>query len=275
MYLLKVEELEFQKKFAREVYDKFLDFLESGELRCAYQDDAHTKKYSEWQVETRVKEGILLGFRIGELENSQAGDLTFCDKDTLRTQKFAAERKVRIVPGGSSVRRGAYVAPGVIMMPPAYINIGAFVDSGTLIDSHALVGSCAQIGKNVHVSAAAQIGGVLEPIGARPVIVEDNAFVGGNTGIYEGCMVKSGAIIAAGVVLTSGTKVYDLVREQVLQGTTENPLTIPENAIVVPGTRPARGKFATENNLQIASPLIVKYKGEESHSKAELENYLR
>lgn len=269
LYALDAKSLEREAPFAREIFGHMLDHLESGELRAAYFDG------HEWQVETRVKEGILLGFKLGKLSGSSAGDLGFCDKDTVPVQNFCKESNVRIVPGGTSVRRGAYVSPGVVVMPPAYINIGAYVGKGTMVDSHALVGSCAQVGKNVHLSAASQIGGVLEPIGAMPVIVEDNVFVGGNCGIYEGTTLKKGCVLAAGVILTSGTQVYDLVNEEVLRGSEEVPLTIPENAIVVPGSRPAKGAFAKSHNLQVSAPMIVKYKGQKSHAKLEMEQNLR
>lgn len=269
LHTLKAEELERNAPFAKEIYFQFLDYLESGELRCAFFDD------KEWQVETRVKEGILLGFKLGKLEATAAGELSFCDKNTLPVQHFTTESGVRVVPGGTSIRRGAYVAKGVVIMPPAYVNIGSFVDEGTLVDSHALVGSCAQVGKHVHLSAASQLGGVLEPIGAMPVIVEDNVFIGGNCGIYEGTIVKKNAIIAAGVILTSGVKIYDLVNQEIIKAELDEPLVIPENAVVIQGSRPVLGDFAKKHHLQMNTPLIVKYRGSKRHSKLELEEALR
>jgi 2,3,4,5-tetrahydropyridine-2-carboxylate N-succinyltransferase len=254
------------------VFEDFLDQLEAGELRAAVP-----RGRGEWEVQPSVKRGILLGFRLGEngpLES--AGPLHFSDKHTYPTQRPAAnERNVRIVPGGSSVRRGAYLGRDVTMMPPAYVNVGGYVDDGTMVDSHALVGSCAQIGKNVHLSAAAQIGGVLEPIGQTPVIIEDDVMVGGNTGIFEGVHVRTGAVIGAGSVLTASTPVFDLVEERVLRATDEKPLTIPENAVVIPGSRPARGEFAEEHGLQMSALLIIKYRDEKTDAATALEDMLR
>ena len=254
------------------VFEQFLDNLESGEFRPAVP-----RGRGEWEVQPSVKRGILLGFRLGEngpLES--AGPLHFSDKHTYPTQKPAAhERNVRIVPGGSSVRRGAYLGNDVTMMPPAYVNVGAYVDDGTMVDSHALVGSCAQIGKNVHLSAGAQIGGVLEPIGQTPVIIEDDVMVGGNTGIYEGVHVRRGAVIGAGSVLTASTPVFDLVAEEVLRSSDEKPLTIPQNAVVIPGSRPARGDFAKEHGLHMSALLIIKYRDEKTDAATALEDMLR
>jgi 2,3,4,5-tetrahydropyridine-2-carboxylate N-succinyltransferase len=222
-----------------------------------------------------VKQGILLGFRLGDLEEIPSGAFTFVDKDTFPARRFSVSDRVRVVPGGSSVRSGAYIAPGVICMPPMYVNVGAYVDEGTLIDSHALVGSCAQIGKRVHLSAAAQIGGVLEPVGASPVIVEDDVLVGGNCGVYEGTQVLSGAVLGAGVILTRATPVYDIVREQVYRSSVDSPLVIPENAVVVPGSRAiAKGK-AAEWGLSLYTPVIVKYRDEKTQGSIELEDLLR
>lgn len=254
---------------ARIALETFLQALEAGTVRTAHVS------HGQWQVEPRVKQGILLGFRLGQLEEMGDGVLSFVDKDTFPAQTFSVERRIRVVPGGSSVRRGAYVAAGVTMMPPAYINVGAYVDEGTMVDSHALVGSCAQVGKRVHLSAAAQLGGVLEPIGAMPVIIEDDAFIGGNCGIYEGTIIRRRAVIGAGVILTSSTKVFDIVNEKVLTATAEHPLEIPEGAVVVPGTRPANGTFAKANGLSIMAPLIIKYRDERTDSKAALEEALR
>lgn len=255
---------------ARGVLDSFLLALEQGLLRTASRDASGT-----WRVEPRIKQGILLGFRLGDIVAMGDAALPFADKDTFPVQTFGPERKVRVVPGGSSVRRGAYVAPTVTIMPPAYINVGTYVDEGTMVDSHALVGSCAQIGKRVHLSAAAQIGGVLEPIGAMPVIVEDDVFVGGNTGIYEGTIVRERAVIGAGVILTSSVQVYDLPNQRVLSASKDSPLEIPAGAVVVPGARPARGEFAKEHGISLSTPVIVKYRDEKTDSKAALEGALR
>lgn len=257
---------------ARGVFEEFLGLLEAGEVRAA-------KPVGEgkWEVQPSVKRGILLGFRLGKnqpLEN--AGPLQFSDKDTYPTQQLpTSERNIRLVPGGSSVRRGAYIGNSVTMMPPAYVNVGAYVDDGTMVDSHALVGSCAQIGKNVHLSASAQVGGVLEPIGQTPVIVEDDVLVGGNTGLYEGVHVREGAVIGAGCVLTASTPVFDMVEEEVYRATKDKPLTIPPGAVVIPGTRPARGVFAERHGLHMAALLIIKYRDEKTDAGTALEEMLR
>jgi len=247
--------------------------LEAGKLRAAEPDaDAPTG----WRVNAWVKRGILLGFRIGVLtEMSGGGALSFLDKSTYPARRFSPEDGVRIVPGGSSVRSGAYVARGVVMMPPAYINVGAYVDEGTMVDSHALVGSCAQIGRRVHLSAGAQIGGVLEPINASPVIIEDDVLVGGNTGVYEGTIVRRGAVLAAGTILTRGTPVYDTVRGMVLKATAETPLIIPEGAVVVPGSRAVTGGYGKQMGLSVYTPVIVKYRDEKTDLSTTLEDLLR
>jgi 2,3,4,5-tetrahydropyridine-2-carboxylate N-succinyltransferase len=247
--------------------------LEAGTLRAAEPDaDAATG----WRVNAWVKRGILLGFRIGALVNmSNGGALTFIDKATYPARSFTSENGVRIVPGGSSVRSGAYVARGVVMMPPAYINAGAYVDEGTMVDSHALVGSCAQIGKRVHLSAAAQIGGVLEPVNASPVIIEDDVLVGGNTGVYEGTIVRRGAVLAAGTILTRGTPVYDTVNGTILKATAETPLIIPEGAVVVPGSRAVTGGYGKQMGLSVYTPVIVKYRDEKTDLSTALEDLLR
>ncbi len=256
---------------AREAFDALLDALERGELRAARPDGA-----GDWVVEPAVKRGILLGFRLGQLVEMGDDALQFSDKDTYPAQRLPVHaRQIRIVPGGSSVRRGAFIDERVTMMPPAFVNVGAYVGAGTMIDSHALVGSCAQIGKNVHLSAAAQIGGVLEPIGQRPVIIEDDVLVGGNTGIYEGVRVCQRAIIGAGVVITASTPVYDLVREQIYRASADQPLTIPEGAVVVPGAREVVGDFALQHKLSITTPLIVKYRDARTDARAALEEALR
>lgn len=251
--------------------EELLDALESGQVRVAEPSADGT-----WCVHARVKEAILALFRAGELAEHGTDPLwPFVDKALLGVRRFPLEARVRLVPGGSSVRRGAYVGEGTVIMPPAYVNIGAFIGAGTMIDSHALVGSCAQIGERVHVSAGAQIGGVLEPVGQRPVIVEDGALVGGNTGLYEGVLVRRRAVIAAGVVLTASTPVYDLVQERELRGTSEAPLEIPEGAVVVPGSRPARGSFAAERGLSMDCALIAKYRDERTEAGTALEEALR
>ena len=255
---------------ARSVFSIFRDDLTQGNIRAAEKRDG------QWRVNSWVKKGILLGFRLGELEEmGGSGPLSFVDKSTFPARRFETKDNVRVVPGGSSVRQGAYLAPGVICMPPMYVNVGAFVDQATLIDSHALVGSCAQIGKRVHLSAAAQIGGVLEPVNASPVIIEDDVLVGGNCGIYEGTQVRSGAVLGAGTILTRSTPVYDIVREQVYRSTLESPLVIPENAVVVPGSRAVTKGKAAEWGLSLYTPVIVKYRDEKTQSSIELEDLLR
>ncbi len=253
----------------------FLDFraaLTRGEVRAAERVAGH------WIVNAWVKQGILLGFRLGELEEMSDGDvLSFVDKDTFPARRLTLDDRIRLVPGGSSIREGAYVAPSVICMPPMFINVGAYVDEGSLIDSHALVGSCAQIGKRVHLSAAAQIGGVLEPVNASPVIIEDDVLVGGNCGVYEGTLVRARAVLGAGTILTRSTPLYDLVRGEVYRATHEQPLEVPENAVVVPGSRAVtKGKGKSgEWNLSLYTPVIVKYRDEKTDRGIELEDWLR
>ncbi len=249
--------------------------LEAGTLRSAEPD---TTNSLGWRVNPWVKRGILLGFRLGALEDMSGGSnspLSFIDKATYPARKFAPADGVRIVPGGSSVRSGAFVAKGVVCMPPMYINAGAYVDEGTMVDSHALVGSCAQIGKRVHLSAAAQIGGVLEPVNASPVIIEDDVLVGGNTGVYEGTVVRKRAVLAAGTILTRGTPVYDIVHGTVLKATAGQPLIIPENAVVVPGSRAVTKGKGAEWGLSIYTPVIIKYRDEKTELSLELEDLLR
>jgi len=250
--------------------------LEKGELRAAEPDAASP---TGWRVNAWVKQGILLGFRLGVLTDLSGSGLSFVDKNTYPARVFAKEDGVRLVPGGSSVRSGAYVARSVVCMPPMYINAGAYVDEGTMVDSHALVGSCAQIGKRVHLSAAAQIGGVLEPVNASPVVIEDDVLVGGNTGVYEGTIVRKGAVLAPGTILTRGTPVYDLVNGNVLKATPESPLIIPENAVVVPGSRAVtrgKGHPASEAwGLSLYAPVIVKYRDEKTDLSTALEDLLR
>ena len=252
--------------------------LEAGTLRAAEPDlDAPPVAGGQaWRVNAWVKRGILLGFRIGALVNmSEGSPLSFIDKSTYPARTFLTEAGVRIVPGGSSVRSGAFVARGVVMMPPSYINVGAFVDEGTMVDSHALVGSCAQIGKRVHLSAAAQIGGVLEPINASPVSIEDDVLVGGNTGIYEGTIVRKGAVLAAGTILTRGTPVYDTVNGTILKATAETPLIIPAGAVVVPGSRAVTSGYGKQKGLSVYTPVIVKYRDEKTDLSTTLEELLR
>ena len=248
----------------------FLAELEKGAVRAASRDEDGIWKPNAW-----VKEGILAAFKWGVLSEFASGALSFIDKDTIPARRFKIQDGVRIVPGGSSIRRGAYIAKGVVMMPPAFVNIGAYVDEETMIDSHALVGSCAQIGKRVHLSAAAQIGGVLEPIGNVPVVIEDDVVVGGNCGIYEGTIVRSRAVIGAGVVLTGSTPVYDTVRGQIYRRTAERPLEIPFGAVVIPGSRPMKGSFAEQHQLFVTTPMIVKYRDEKTDSSTALEEALR
>jgi 2,3,4,5-tetrahydropyridine-2,6-dicarboxylate N-succinyltransferase len=254
---------------ARKTFLEFRDALTQGKVRAA------EKKDGQWRVNAWVKQGILLGFRLGELADMGSGTLSFVDKDTFPARRFAVEDRVRVVPGGSSVRVGAYVAPSVICMPPMFINVGAYVDEGTMVDSHALVGSCAQIGKRVHLSAAAQVGGVLEPINAAPVIIEDDVLVGGNCGIYEGTLVRSRAVLGAGTILTRSTPLYDLVRGEVYRATAERGLEVPENAVVVPGSRAVKKGAAAEWNLSLYTPVIVKYRDEKTDRGIELEDWLR
>jgi 2,3,4,5-tetrahydropyridine-2-carboxylate N-succinyltransferase len=246
--------------------------LESGALRAASPDSTSA---TGWRVNAWVKQGILLGFRLGVLEGMPGEGLSFVDKDTYPVRRFSAGDGIRIVPGGSSVRAGAYVARGVVCMPPMYINAGAYVDEGTMVDSHALVGSCAQIGKRVHVSAAAQIGGVLEPVNASPVIIEDDVLVGGNCGIYEGTIVRKGAVLASGTILTRGTPVFDLVNGAILRATTDMPLIIPQDAVVVPGSRAVSKGKGQEWGLSLYAPVIVKYRDDKTTLSTTLEDLLR
>ncbi len=263
-------------KAAEVAFHELRAALEAGDLRSASPDPTNPLG---WTVNAWVKRGILLGFRLGHLVAMNTGE--FIDKNTYPARIFAPEQGIRIVPGGSSVRAGAYLAKGVVMMPPAYVNVGAFVDEGTMIDSHALVGSCAQIGKRVHLSAAAQIGGVLEPVNASPVIIEDDCLIGGNTGVYEGTIVRAGAVLAAGTILTRGTPVYDLVRGEIYKATPASngqqaqPLIIPAGAVVVPGSRAITSGKGKDWGLSVATPVIVKYRDEKTELSLALEDLLR
>ncbi len=249
---------------------ELLDALNRGAERAAERRADGT-----WAANAWVKQGILLGFRIGEMADYSTERFPFFDKHTYPLRPFAEGDGVRLVPGGSAVRTGAYLAPGVVCMPPMYVNVGAYVDEGSMIDSHALVGSCAQVGRGVHVSAAAQLGGVLEPVGARPVVVEDGAFIGGGCGVYEGCIVREGAVLAPGVQLTASTRLYDLARERVIEGSAEAPLEVPARAVVVPGTRPAGGAFARRHGLALSAPVVVKYRDARTSAATALEDALR
>jgi 2,3,4,5-tetrahydropyridine-2-carboxylate N-succinyltransferase len=248
--------------------------LSAGTVRAAEPDGSSAVG---WRVNTWVKQGILLGFKFGDIVDASMdhGKLPFYDKDTLPLKKPGLAAGVRIVPGGSSIRDGAYIGQGVICMPPMYINIGAYIGEQSLIDSHALVGSCAQIGARVHISAAAQIGGVIEPVGALPVIVEDDVLIGGNTGIYESAIIKARAVIAAGTVLTGSTPVYDLVRGEIIKPTADRPLVIPEGAVVVPGARAVTVGKGMDWGLSLATPVIVKYRDSRTDTRTELEAWIR
>jgi 2,3,4,5-tetrahydropyridine-2-carboxylate N-succinyltransferase len=258
----------------REMFTRLREALSAGTIRAAEPDP---QSVVGWRVNRWVKQGILLGFKSGDLVDASMdhGRLPFYDKDTLPLKRPGLAARVRIVPGGSAVRDGAYIAPGVICMPPMYVNIGAYIGADSLIDSHALVGSCAQVGAHVHVSAGAQIGGVIEPVGALPVIVEDDALIGGNTGIYEGAIIKARAVIGAGTVLTGSTPVYDLVRGEIIRPTADQPLVIPEGAVVVPGARAVTGGKGPEWGLSLATPVIVKYRDSRTDTRTELEAWIR
>jgi 2,3,4,5-tetrahydropyridine-2-carboxylate N-succinyltransferase len=259
---------------ARAVFARFREALSRGEIRAAEPDPATP---TGWRVNTWVKQGILLGFRAGDIVDCSGdhGRWPFYDKDTLPLKKPGLGAGVRIVPGGSSVRDGAYLGAGVICMPPMYVNIGAYVGEQSLIDSHALVGSCAQVGARVHISAGAQIGGVIEPVGALPVIIEDEALIGGNTGVYEGAVIKARAVVGAGTVLTGSTPVYDLVRGEVIAPAADRPLIVPEGAVVVPGARAVRAGKGPEWGLSLATPVIVKYRDSRTDTRTELEAWIR
>lgn len=256
-----------------EAVDALLGALERGEVRAAERDAD-----GRWHAVPWVKRGILLGFRTGAVvDMSPAGEspFQFYDKHTYPTQDIPLEQGVRIVPGGSTIRRGAHIGRGVVCMPPMYVNVGAWVGAGTMVDSHALVGSCAQVGERVHLSAAAQLGGVLEPVNAAPVVIEDDVFVGGNCGVYEGTVVRERAVLASGVILTRGVPVFDLVNERVIRAGGERPLEIPAGAVVVPGARAAKGDWAAERGLSLYAPMIVKYRDAGTDAATALEDSLR
>ncbi len=273
----KIEELYASeaKEFGDEyflAFDEFKAALNEGRVRAAEPD---AKSPSGWRVNGWVKKGILLGFRMGKVVTMLSAELQFRDKNTYPLKKIPVGQNIRVVPGGSSIRDGCYIAKNVTCMPPMYINVGAYVDEGTMVDSHALVGSCAQVGKRCHISAAAQIGGVLEPIGALPVIIEDEALIGGNTGVYEGAIVGKGAVLAAGTIITGSTPVYDLVRDTVHRREGENPLRIPEGAVVVPGSRNVTKGRGKELGISLYTPVIIKYRDEKTDQAVRLEELLR
>jgi 2,3,4,5-tetrahydropyridine-2-carboxylate N-succinyltransferase len=271
----KIEQLFTESEFEaadHETFNEFKTELRTGRIRAAERDEN-----GDWQTNAWVKKGILLGFKMGEMVTMSFSGETFqfFDKNTYPLRPMNLDDKIRIVPGGSTIRDGSFVGENVVLMPPCYVNVGAYVDEGTMIDSHALVGSCAQIGKRVHLSAAAQIGGVLEPINANPVIIEDDVLVGGNTGVYEGTIVREKAVLASGVILTRSTPVFDLVKGEIIKSGGEKPLEIPENAVVVQGSRAITSGFGKENGLSIYAPIIVKYRDERTDAATKLEDYLR
>jgi 2,3,4,5-tetrahydropyridine-2-carboxylate N-succinyltransferase len=262
-------------KAALAAFNDFLLALETGDVRAA------ERVQGVWRAVPWVKRGILFGFRIGRIVDmsvparATGPRMSFVDKSTFPSRQFGVKEGIRVVPGGSSIRRGAFIGKGVICMPPMFVNVGAWVGAGSMVDSHALVGSCAQVGERVHLSAGAQIGGVLEPINASPVVIEDDVLVGGNCGVYEGTVVRARAVLAAGVLLTRGTPVYDLVRERVLRGNAESPLEIPENAVVVPGARSVTSPWGAKHGLSLQTPVIVKYRDEKTDTATALEAWLR
>lgn len=256
----------------QQLFARLRELLNSGVVRSAEPDSSQP---TGWRVNTWVKKGILLGFRIGGIIQMGGPQSQFFDKSTYPLRALTFEDSVRVVPGGSSLRDGCYVAPGVICMPPMYINAGAYVDRGTMVDSHALIGSCAQIGRNCHISAASQIGGVLEPVGALPVIVEDDVLVGGNCGIYEGTVLKRRSVLGSGTILNRSTPVYDLIRGIVHRATDEQPLIIPEEAVVVAGSRPIQSGIGHDWRLSLYTPVIVKYRDSRTETKIQLEDLLR
>jgi 2,3,4,5-tetrahydropyridine-2-carboxylate N-succinyltransferase len=269
-----IEALSTRSEFSaddRAVFEELKRALNRGEVRAAEKSES-----GKWVVNSWVKQGVLLGFRMGAITDVSSSDsFKFFDKDTYPVRPTTIDENVRIVPGGSTIRDGAYIAPGVVCMPPMFVNTGAYVDAGTMIDSHALVGSCAQIGRRVHISAAAQIGGVLEPVGAVPVIIEDDVLVGGNCGVYEGTIVRERAVLASGTILTGSTPVYDLVRGEIFQRTGDGPLEIPAGAVVVPGARAVTTERGRDWGLSLYAAIIVKYRDEKTDTAVRLEDYLR
>jgi 2,3,4,5-tetrahydropyridine-2-carboxylate N-succinyltransferase len=262
------------KDAARELFAQFRAELAAGRVRAAEPDPASP---TGWRVNVWVKQGILLGFRFGDVVDMGIGKgrLPFFDEDTLPLKPLDIANRVRLVPGGSSIRDGAYLGKDIICMPPMFINIGAYVGDGTLVDSHALVGSCAQIGERVHLSAAAQIGGVIEPVGAMPVIVEDDVLVGGSCGVYEGAIIKRRAVLASGTIITGSTPIYDLPNERIIKPEPGQPLVVPEGAVVVPGARQVSVGAGREWGLSLATPVIVKYRDEKTDARTELERWIR
>jgi len=256
----------------REIFEAFKTGLRRGEIRAAEKDSDGV-----WQTNVWVKQGILLGFKMGKMVTMSFSGETFqfFDKETFPLRPMNLDNKIRIVPGGTTIRDGCYVAENVVLMPPSYVNVGAYVDEGTMIDSHALVGSCAQIGKRVHISAAAQIGGVLEPINANPVVIEDDCLIGGNTGVYEGVIVREKCVLASGVILTRSTPLFDLVKGEIYKSDGAKPLEVPAGAVVVQGSRQITSGFGKENGLSIYAPIIVKYRDERTDAATKLEDYLR
>jgi 2,3,4,5-tetrahydropyridine-2-carboxylate N-succinyltransferase len=256
----------------RALFAEFREALRRGEIRAAEKS-----KNGIWQTNRWVKRGILLGFRMGRMVemSKDTESFQFFDKDTYPPRPMSVEDRIRIVPGGTIIRDGSYVAENVVLMPPCYINVGAYVDEGTMIDSHALVGSCAQIGKRVHLSAAAQIGGVLEPVNANPVVIEDDVLVGGNTGVYEGTIVRRHAVLASGVILTRSTPLFDLPHQEIIKSSEDGPLEVPAGAVVVQGSRAITKGFGKDSGLSIYAPIIVKYRDEKTNAATMLEDYLR
>lgn len=252
-----------------ERFNEVMAGLESGEIRVA------EKVEGVWRVNTWVKEVILAGFKLGKMSDMSQGQFPFFDKDTYPVRQFTQDDGVRIVPGGTSIRRGAYIAPGAIVMPPAYINVGAYVGEGTMVDSHVTIGSCAQVGRNIHISASTQIGGVLEPAGAMPTIIEDGAFVGGNCGIYEGTIVQEGAVIASGVIITSSTAIFDATKGEFLERNADGRVVVPRGAVVVSGSKPIRKGVAADSGVALYCPVIVKYRDEKTSGSVTLEDMLR
>ena len=250
-------------------FEEVIAALEAGTLRVA------EKVGGEWKVNREVKEIILAGFKQGAVVEMSQGQFSFFDKETFPVRRFKQEDGVRIVPGGTSIRRGAFVAPGAIVMPPAYINVGAYVDTGTMVDSHVTIGSCAQVGKHIHISASTQIGGVLEPAGALPTIIEDGAFVGGNCGIYEGTIVQEGAVIASGVIITSSTPLFDATRGEFLPRNADGRVVVPAGAVVVSGSKPISKGPAAGSGVSLYCPVIVKYRDDKTAGSVQLEEFLR